>query len=161
MGQNKEERAKFFKEKKKEKALARQNPPKQGQQSQQKGQGGPSGQTSRPSGNNQQGKRKWNAGGQGSQQNQPQKKNTPNNNNNAYPTCQKCGKKHLGDCRAGTNRCYLCGKEGHYAKNCYANSQSPPNPQSFQRGQGSQLHAAQMQLEGPEISQGRLEAPEP
>ncbi|GMN19423.1 hypothetical protein TIFTF001_045185 [Ficus carica] len=32
---------------------------------------------------------------------------------------------------------------------------------AFYRGQGSQLHAAQMKLEGPAISQGRLEASEP
>ncbi|GMN65199.1 hypothetical protein TIFTF001_034261 [Ficus carica] len=55
------------------------------------------------------------------------------------PTCQKCGKKHLGDCRAGTNSCFLCGKDDHYAKNCNSNSQ---NLQNHQRGQGYQLHAA-------------------
>ena len=64
----------------------------------------------------------------------------------------------MGECRAGTNRCYLCGKEGHYARNCNANFQ---NQQSNQRNQGNQLHAAQLKIEGPEISQGRLEAPEP
>ncbi|GMN66798.1 hypothetical protein TIFTF001_035859 [Ficus carica] len=60
---------------------------------------------------------------------------------------------HPGDYRAGNGRCFLCGKEGHYARNCNLNPQSPQNQQ---RGQGSQLHAAQMKLEGPVISQGRL-----
>ena len=126
VGQNKAQRAKFFKEKNEENALAKQNQVKLGQTSQPKSQGGSSGQHSNnnPYGNNQQ-KRKWNAGGQGNQQNFPQKKSTPDNNR--IPTCQKCGKKHRGDCRAGTNRCYLCGKEGHYAKNCNANFQNQQN----------------------------------
>ncbi|GMN63718.1 hypothetical protein TIFTF001_032805 [Ficus carica] len=42
--QNKEQRAKFFKEKREEKAQAKQNQARSGQTSQQKGQGGPSGQ---------------------------------------------------------------------------------------------------------------------
>ncbi|GMN28957.1 hypothetical protein TIFTF001_046286 [Ficus carica] len=136
--QNKEQRAKFFQEKREEKAQAKQNQAKQGQTSQQKGQGGPSGQNNnnKQYGNNQQ-KRKWNAGGQGNQQNFPQKKNALDNN--SYPTCQKCGRRHPGDCRAVNNRCFLCGKEGHYARNCNLN---PQNPQNQQRGQGSQLHAA-------------------
>ncbi|GMN24879.1 hypothetical protein TIFTF001_050351 [Ficus carica] len=113
VGQNREQRAKFYQEKREEKAQIKQNQVKQGQTSQQKGQGGPSGQNNnRQYGNNQQ-KRKWNAGRQGNQQNFPQKKNTPNSS--SYPTCQKCGKKHLGECRAGDGRCFLCGKEGHYA----------------------------------------------
>ncbi|GMN22511.1 hypothetical protein TIFTF001_047444 [Ficus carica] len=119
VGQNKEQRAKFFQEKMEEKAQAKQNQAKQGQTSQQKGQGGPSGQNNnRQYGSNQQ-KRKWNAGGQGNQQNFPQKKNTPDSN--SYPTCQKCGRRHPGDCRAGNGRCFLCGKEGHYARNCNLN----------------------------------------
>ncbi|GMN47568.1 hypothetical protein TIFTF001_016745 [Ficus carica] len=88
VGQNKEQRAKFFMEKREEKAQAKQNQAKQGQTSQQKGQGGPSGQNNnnKQYGNNQQ-KRKWIAGGQGNPQNFPQKKNSPDNN--SYPTCQK------------------------------------------------------------------------
>ncbi|GMN73072.1 hypothetical protein TIFTF001_052971, partial [Ficus carica] len=131
VGQNKEQRAKFFKEKREEKAQAKQNHARPGQTSQQKG-------------------------GQGNQQNFPQKKNAPDNN--SYPTCQKCGRRHQGDCRAGTSRCFLYGKEGHYARTCNLN---PQNPQNQQRGQRSKLHAAQMKLEVPAISQGRLEAPEP
>ncbi|GMN22586.1 hypothetical protein TIFTF001_050220 [Ficus carica] len=101
VGQNREQRAKFYQEKREEKAQFKQNQVKQGQTSQQKGQGGPSGQNNnRQYGSNQQ-KRKWNAGRQGNQQNFPQKKNTPNSS--SYPTCQKCGKKHLGEVRR-TNR---------------------------------------------------------
>ncbi|GMN19638.1 hypothetical protein TIFTF001_045216 [Ficus carica] len=44
VGQNKEQRAKFFREKREEKAQAKQNQARPGQTSQQKGQGGPSGQ---------------------------------------------------------------------------------------------------------------------
>ncbi|GMN36414.1 hypothetical protein TIFTF001_042433 [Ficus carica] len=122
VGQNREQRAKFFQEKREEKAQVKQNQVKQGQTSQQKGQGGPSGQNNnRQYGSNQQ-KRKWNAGRQGNQQNFPQKKNTPDSN--SYPTCQKCGKKHPGDCRAGNGRCFLCDKEGHYARSCNLNPQN-------------------------------------
>ncbi|GMN70966.1 hypothetical protein TIFTF001_054020 [Ficus carica] len=122
VGQNKEQRAKFFKEKREEKAQAKQNQAKQGQTSQQKGQGGPSGQNNnnKQYRNNQQ-KRKWNVEGQGNQQNFPQKKNAPDNN--SYPTCQKCGRRHPGDCRVGNSRCFLCGKKCHYARNCNLNPQ--------------------------------------
>ncbi|GMN33286.1 hypothetical protein TIFTF001_044779 [Ficus carica] len=44
VGQNREQRAKFYQEKREEKAQVKQNQAKQGQTSQQKGQGGPSGQ---------------------------------------------------------------------------------------------------------------------
>ncbi|GMN20977.1 hypothetical protein TIFTF001_043212 [Ficus carica] len=126
VGQNKEQRAKFFKEKREENTQAKQNHARLGQTPQQKGQGGPLGQknNNKQYGNNQQ-KRKWNAGGQGNQQNFPQKKNAPNSN--SYPTCQKCGRRHPGDCRAETSRCFLCGKKGHYARTCYLNPQNPQN----------------------------------
>ncbi|XP_071713234.1 uncharacterized protein [Rutidosis leptorrhynchoides] len=35
-----------------------------------------------------------------------------------FPQCGKCGRKHLGECRFGSNVCYRCGKTGHYAANC-------------------------------------------
>nr|GMN19834.1 hypothetical protein TIFTF001_048666 [Ficus carica]GMN19852.1 hypothetical protein TIFTF001_048668 [Ficus carica] len=55
IGQNREQRAKFYQEKREERAQFKQNQVKQGQTSQQKGQGGPSGQNNnRQYGSNQQ-----------------------------------------------------------------------------------------------------------
>ncbi|KAK4717896.1 hypothetical protein R3W88_016234 [Solanum pinnatisectum] len=34
-------------------------------------------------------------------------------NGSSIPTCQKCGKSHLGKCLMGTDNCYGCGKSGH------------------------------------------------
>ncbi|KAL5578682.1 hypothetical protein UlMin_011124 [Ulmus minor] len=45
---------------------------------------------------------------------------TAKKNNATYPTCSKCGKNHLRECRLGTSVCYKCGKEGHFAKGCTA-----------------------------------------
>jgi hypothetical protein len=35
-----------------------------------------------------------------------------------FPTCKKCGKAHLGECRMGTDTCFACGQAGHYVANC-------------------------------------------
>jgi cellular nucleic acid-binding protein len=32
--------------------------------------------------------------------------------------CEKCRKKHPGECKKGTNLCYKCGKIGHLARDC-------------------------------------------
>ncbi|KAL5540549.1 hypothetical protein UlMin_043252 [Ulmus minor] len=101
-------------------------------------------------------KRKGNFGGQkngngsGSQSKKP---------NITYPTCKKCGKNHPGECRSGTNACFICGKEGHFAKNCFAKVDQ--GDKLNQPGvQGSGLNAAQVKMEGASITQSRLEAPE-
>ncbi|XP_073153157.1 uncharacterized protein [Henckelia pumila] len=51
----------------------------------------------------------------------PQGQNQPNANAprpvNA-PICQKCGKSHSGQCRLGTNTCFLCKRPRHFAKDC-------------------------------------------
>ncbi|GMN22191.1 hypothetical protein TIFTF001_040201 [Ficus carica] len=72
----------------------------------------------------------------------------------------ECGKKHPEVCKMGTNACYICDMEGHYARNYPQNNQNQ-NPQYPNRNASSQLHAVQARLEGPSITQGRLEAPEP
>ncbi|PWA60620.1 zinc finger, CCHC-type, Retrotransposon gag domain protein [Artemisia annua] len=34
------------------------------------------------------------------------------------PPCNKCGKKHTGECRSGMKGCYRCGDPDHISKNC-------------------------------------------
>ena len=159
INQDKEARAQIFKAKKEEKTIVKQTQPRQSAETNQKGQTNNPAQGSKQSWRN---KRKGNFSGQGQQRNYPQKKNNRGNegNNSDYPVCAKCGKKHPGICRIGTNACYLCGKEGHFAKNCTLNNQGQ-NPPYQSRNASSQLHAVQARLEGPSIVQGRLEAPEP
>ncbi|WP_265653245.1 retrotransposon gag family protein, partial [Escherichia coli] len=106
-GIEKENRARFFKEKKEEQAQAKQN---QMKPQQQKFQGGHPSQHNKQFGNN---KRKENPSNTGNQRNFPQKRSF---NNNVPPTCPKCGKKHPGDCKLGSNNCFICGKEGHFAR---------------------------------------------
>ena len=67
-------------------------------------------------------------------------------NNATYPTCSKCGKNHLGECRLGTSVCYRCSKEGHFAKGCTAKT---PNDNWKNKNQGSQLRSLQALVEGP------------
>lgn len=35
-----------------------------------------------------------------------------------YPLCAKCGKHHLGECRAGLGVCFTCNQPGHIASEC-------------------------------------------
>ncbi|GMN29834.1 hypothetical protein TIFTF001_041368 [Ficus carica] len=154
--QDKEARAQIFKARKEEKAVMKQLQPKPNQEVYQRGQTSNLAQGSKQSRRN---KRKGNATGQGQQKNFPQKRNNRGNegNNNDYPVCTQCGKKHLGVCRLRTNACNICGKEGHYARNCTSNSQNQ-NPQYPNRNASSQLHAVQAKIEGPPIIPGRYEA---
>ncbi|GMN29048.1 hypothetical protein TIFTF001_044316 [Ficus carica] len=121
INQDKEASAQIFKVKKEEKAVVKHFQPRQNQESYPRGQTSNSGQNSKQFEKN---KRKGNVTGQNQQRNIPQKKNNRGNegNSNDYPVCAQCGKKHLGVCRLGTNTCYLCGEEGHYARNCTMNS---------------------------------------
>ncbi|GMN48243.1 hypothetical protein TIFTF001_017411 [Ficus carica] len=62
--------------------------------------------------------------------------------------------------RARSNACYIYGKEGHYARNCTLRNPNP-NPQFQNRNPSSQLHAAQVKIEGPSLAQEKLKAPKP
>ncbi|GMN62966.1 hypothetical protein TIFTF001_032040 [Ficus carica] len=139
INQDKEARAQIFKAKKEEKAVVKQTQPRQSSESNQKGQTSSPAQNSKQFGRN---KRKGNFSGQGQQKNYPQKKNNRGNEGNStdYPMSAICRRKHPGVCKMGTNALYLCGKEGHYARNCTLNNQgqNPPYPS---RNTNSQLHA--------------------
>ncbi|XP_074570599.1 uncharacterized protein LOC141827277 [Curcuma longa] len=97
-------------------------------------------------------KRKWNNA-----------KGGPANKKPKFTTCAKCGRLHPGECLVGTNKCFICGVEGHKAQFCpkkfQAPSQQPPQQQMQYQKPPAQLHYMQAALDGPQISQGRLEAP--
>ena len=82
-------------------------------------------------------------------------------NNNFIPTCRNCGRIHPGECRKGTFSCYTCGQAGHFQKDCPTlRTRGNLQPQQQLKNSAPQLHAMQAVIEGPSISQGRLEAPQ-
>ncbi|KAL5542579.1 hypothetical protein UlMin_010289 [Ulmus minor] len=83
---------------------------------------------------------------------------TAKKNNATYPTCSKCGKNHLGECRLGPSVCYKCGKEGHFAKGCTART---PNESRQNKNQGAQLKSLQALTEGFIDDQDRKDVLEP
>ncbi|GMN64406.1 hypothetical protein TIFTF001_033488 [Ficus carica] len=126
INQDKEAMAQIFKAKKEEKARVKHPQPRQNSEFYSKGQSSNVGQNTRQFGKN---KRKGNVRSQGQQRSYPQKKvnrgNVGNNNNSdSHPVCAQCGKRHVGICRAGSNACYICDKEGHYARNCTLSNQN-------------------------------------
>ena len=152
LAQEKEDKKKFFEERKKEKGQA-----KQSQDMAQKGQGNRGGPNT-PQSNNNKNKRKGNFRGNFQGQRNQQKGKFNNSGTSNAPPCPKCGKSHQGECRMGTNQCFNCGKEGHFSRNCPMARQGQGGQIQQQRQQRPQLHAAQASIEGPRISQGRLEA---
>ncbi|GMN61688.1 hypothetical protein TIFTF001_030761 [Ficus carica] len=153
INRDKEARAQFYQSKKEEKALSKTNQSRQSTEAKPQAQASnPNAQGPRQPGKN---KRKGNFNNQGQQRNFPQKRNNQGNerNKNSYPQCNKCGKKHPGVCRQGTNTCYVCGKEGHYARSCPQNTQQQYQPYPNRNPQHQQLHAVQATLEGPSIAQ--------
>ena len=152
INRDKEARAQNFKARKEEKTLAKQTQSRQGSEAFSRGQVSNPAQSSKLFGRN---KRKGNFAGQNQQRNYPPKRNNQGNedSSNDCPTYARCGRKYFGVCRVGTNACYLCGKEGHYARKCHLNNQgqNPPYPNR----NNTQLHAVQARLEGPSIAQGR------
>ncbi|GMN71533.1 hypothetical protein TIFTF001_052695 [Ficus carica] len=161
INQDKEARIQILKAKKENKDTVKQLQPRQNLKLYSKGQTSNSAQKFKQLGKN---KKRKNATSQGQQGNYPQKKTNRgsggNNNSNSYPVCAQCGRRHIGVCKFGMNICYLCDKEGHYARNCTLKNQNP-NPQFPNRDSDHQLLAVQAKIEGLSITQERLEAPEP
>ena len=162
INQDKEARIQILKAKKENKDATKQLQPRQNLKLHSKGQTSKSARKFKQLEKN---KKRKNATSQSQQGIYPQKKTNRggggnNNNNNSYPMCAQCRKRHIGVCKFGTNICYLCDKEGHYARNCTLKNQNP-NPQFPSRDSDHQLLAVQAKIEGLLIAQERLEAPEP
>ncbi|XP_074562797.1 uncharacterized protein LOC141819370, partial [Curcuma longa] len=96
-------------------------------------------------------RKQWNSGSH--------QKGGPANKQTKYPPCPKCGRVHPGACLLGTTGCYSCGQEGHLARACPNKFKAPQQQSAQYGGKPAQLHHMAAALEGPYLSQGRLEAP--
>ncbi|KAL5559193.1 hypothetical protein UlMin_035404 [Ulmus minor] len=77
-----------------------------------------------------------------------------------YPTCKKCGKNHLGECTRGMLVCFVCGKEGHFARQCPTRNPTDDRNDG-NRQQAAQLRAMLAEIEGPtEVPEKKI-VPEP
>ena len=64
-------------------------------------------------------KRKWEDKGNGKQDYVKKSKEGPTSGNyKQNPVCEKCQKRHAGQCLMGTGACYNCGEIGHVVKFC-------------------------------------------
>jgi hypothetical protein len=54
----------------------------------------------------------------GSSSGQQAGRNVPVYQGGQKPTCLKCGKMHIGECRIGMGTCFHCGQKDHFVKDC-------------------------------------------
>ncbi|XP_022868383.1 uncharacterized protein LOC111387969 [Olea europaea var. sylvestris] len=63
-------------------------------------------------------KRKWQGHDKEKGRNQNKKGKIGSDSNKTFPQCSNCNKRHLGECLQGKGVCYICGKSGHFLKEC-------------------------------------------
>ncbi|KAL5545301.1 hypothetical protein UlMin_009085 [Ulmus minor] len=144
LNQLKEMRARMFETRKKQGDQNRRTAPRNSGGFFNRNRGQPSGQTQgRTSFNNNNSKRKGNF---------PVSKNAKpqfvKKEYQSYLTCKKCGKNHPGECMRGTLVCFVCGKEGHFARQCPTKNPTDDRKDG-NRQQVAQLQAMLAEIEGP------------
>ncbi|XP_022857227.1 uncharacterized protein LOC111378283 [Olea europaea var. sylvestris] len=63
-------------------------------------------------------KRKWQGHDKEKGRNQNKKGKIGSDSNKTFPQCSNYNKRHLGECLQGKGVCYICGKSGHFLKEC-------------------------------------------